>query len=299
MRALVLLLCLAACRSPQPEGSPAGEHVHDPAARVAVQGDYVLLSSATGAALTLDAAADLLAEYDVVFLGEEHDNDVGHEVQLALTQALVARRGEVILSLEQLERHQQAALDAYLAGEADEDALRASGRLWPNYDEHYRPAVESMRAQGMRVLAANVPRALASRVVREGVRPVLVAEHAPRHVVTFPGAYRTRFEAVMGGHGGLPDQRIDNVFAAQCIKDAAMAESIADALEEQPGTLVVHWCGRFHSDAHLGTVERLALLRPDLKLGVVTMNSDDDLGRPLGADERADGDVVLRVPVQR
>jgi uncharacterized iron-regulated protein len=103
----------------------------------------------------------------------------------------------------------------------------------------------------------------------------------------------------MGGHGAEKDEAaLERIFAAQCLKDSAMAEGIADALALAPGPLVVHWCGRFHSDAHLGTVERLAWRRPDLRIAVVTMNSDDDLGRPLAAQEIADGDVVLRVPVQ-
>jgi uncharacterized iron-regulated protein len=144
-----------------------------------------------------------------------------------------------------------------------------------------------------------VPRGLAARVAREGSRRVLAASHAPRALETPPGEYLRRFRAVMGDHGGGMDAHaLDDVFAAQCLKDSAMAEGIADALALLPGTLVVHWCGRFHSDAHLGTVERLAWRRPDLRIAVVTMNSDDDLGRPLAAEEIADGDVVLRVPVQ-
>ncbi len=148
------------------------------------------------------------------------------------------------------------------------------------------------------MLAANVPRPLAARVVRAGVASVLSDPFAPRQVVTPTGEYRRRFDALMGGHGGVEGVDPDDVFASQCVKDDAMAEAIADALTREPGTLVVHWCGAFHSDAHLGTVERLAFRRPDLKLAVVTPAVGGDLDAPLSAAEGADGDFVLRAPAQ-
>jgi len=49
-------------------------------------------------------------------------------------------------------------------------------------------------------------------------------------------------------------------FDAQCVRDATMAESIARALDA--GRFVLHINGGFHSDAGLGTVQRLLWLRP-------------------------------------
>jgi uncharacterized iron-regulated protein len=290
--ALAAALAAGACA-----GGP--ERARGDGAALPAAGDHALIDAASGRALTLDEAADALALHDVVFLGEEHDNDVGHRVQLALTEALLERRGEVIVSLEQFERDAQAALDAYLAGESDEETFLAAAHPWPNYAEHYRPVIELARERGLRVVAGNVPRRLAARVVEAGPRRVLASPWTPRATLTPPGEYRERFFDVMGDHAGGDDADVRmRVFAAQCLKDDAMAEAIADALAESPGTLVVHWCGRFHSDAHLGTVERLAWRRPDLSIGVVTMNSGGRLDRPLSDRERADGDVVLRVPEQ-
>jgi uncharacterized iron-regulated protein len=283
----------AACRSapdaPAAEGASPAVRVHD---------DHALVDTASGASLTFDELADALSLYDVVFLGEEHDNDVIHRLQAELSEALVLRRGDVILSLEMFERDAQPALDEYLAGTIDEQAFLARSRPWPNYAEHYRPAIELAKREGLPVLAGNVPRPLAARVVREGPLRVLSAPYAPRYVLLPDGLYRARFDAIMGGHGGIEGVDPDDVFASQCIKDDAMAESIADALALHPGALVVHWCGCFHSDAHLGTVERLARRRPDLTIAVVTPTTGGDLGAPLTDEERANGDFVLRAPAQ-
>jgi uncharacterized iron-regulated protein len=264
-----------------------------------VEGDHAFIDTVTGEPISFEGLVDALAGYDVVFLGELHDHDVVHRLQAELTEALLARRGDLIISMEMFERDAQPAVDAYLAGEIDEQAFLARSHPWPNYAQHYRPAIELAKRDGLLVLAANVPRPLAARVAREGLLPVLAAPHAPRQVYTpATGAYRERFDAIMTDHAppeGVPAPDPEAVFASQCIKDDAMAESIADALALHPGTLVVHWCGRFHSDAHLGTVERLAWRRPDLSLAVVTPSTGADLGRPLSDEERVDGDYVLRV----
>jgi uncharacterized iron-regulated protein len=62
--------------------------------------------------------------------------------------------------------------------------------------------------------------------------------------------------------------------------------------------LVVHLCGKFHSDKHLGSVSRLARHKPELSLAVVSMNSDKRIRRALSADELSRGDFVWLVRPQ-
>ena len=96
----------------------------------------------------------------------------------------------------------------------------------------------------------------------------------------------------------LPRPAMDRWFAAQCAKDAAMAEAIADHLDPSAGSSgpVVHWCGRFHSDYGLGTVERLLERRPDLRIAVVTtVRRRNTLGELESVDrERAEYAFVVR-----
>ena len=278
------------------QGAPPAGETPQPAAPISIEGDYAIFDTATGLTVSINELADALAEFDVVFIGEQHTNKVGHRLEIETTEALFERRGKLILSLEMFERDVQESMNAYLAGEIDEEEFRSVSRPWPNYEYGYRPGIELAKREGLQVLAANIPRPLASRVVREGLTNVLAADHAPRIVMTPAGEYRDRFNAIMGGHGDTLGSHADNVFAAQCIKDATMAESISDALSSAPGTLVVHWCGKFHSDAHLGTVERLAVRRPELSIAVITMTSGGDLGRPLDDLERHFGEFVFRVP---
>lgn len=291
----------AACVSTGPGLTPLGLPARVKAATNGA-GDAILIRTPEGRSVSLDAAVDQLADADVVFLGEQHDNGLGHAVQLALTQALAERRGNIILSMEMFERDSQPTLDLYLRGALSESEFKSIARLWPNYDEHYRAAVEFCKAEGHPVVAANVYRPIASRVARQGLGASAGDTWAARAIsAPSSGEYRRRFDEVMGGHGDTVDSKIlDNVFAAQCVKDDTMAESIAAALAGSPaGSLsgapqVIHWNGRFHSDYGLGTVERLKTRRPDLNIAVVSMIERRPTGaEPLTEDELNQGHFLI------
>ncbi len=261
-------------------------------------GEARILETPSGHTVSTQEAIDRLAGCDVVFLGEEHDNDAAHRFQLEITRGLLERRGEIAISMEMFERDVQGWVDRYVAGEIDEAGFLAHARPWPNYAQHYRPAVELARERGLDVLAANCPRPLAGRIAREGLSPVLGDPWCAMDVEASSGAYKTRFEAAMAAHQGNPGTEMDRWFAAQCAKDDTMAESIAHYLDERGprAPLVVHWCGKFHSDHGLGTVERLRRRKPDLVIGIVSTLSGGRTSRNLAADERTLGDFVLRVP---
>lgn len=281
LQALLLLAALSSCRA---VGGPR----------------WRAIATEDGRDVTVDSMAADLARFDVVFLGEEHDNDVGHALQLELTRALGERRGALAVSLEMLERDAQDQLELYFAGAIDEERFLATSRPWKNYAEHYRPAVELARERGWSVIAANCYRPLAARVAREGLGSVAGDPWAARWVDAGPGEYRDLFTAAMGDHAADLGSRLDLFFAAQCLKDDTMAESIArflDGAGDDP-PLVVHWNGKFHSDYGLGTVERLLARRPDLTVAVVTMISTDEVGRELTTVEGRAARYVWLVPEQ-
>jgi len=61
-----------------------------------------------------------LAQRDVVFLGEQHDNAIGHAWHRHMLENLHEKRGDVVLSMEMFERDVQPVLDDYLAGRIEE-----------------------------------------------------------------------------------------------------------------------------------------------------------------------------------
>lgn len=254
--------------------------------------------------------ADALARHDVVLVGEQHDDPATHRFELALLQAVGARARNVIVSLEMFERDVQPLLDEHVAGHVADSAFLAGSRPWRNYDADYRPLVRTAAARRWPVLAANVPRPVASAVARGGWAALDTVPDAQRRWFAAQrrcapeGEYFTRFgEAMggMGGHGGGADTAaaratLERFYQAQCIKDETMAESIVRARQAWPGWIVVHYNGAFHSDHRLGTAERLARRLPGARIAVVAVVPVPDVAAADPAAHAGRGDYVVFVP---
>lgn len=228
-------------------------------------------------------AAALLSAYDVVVFGESHRHPGVHAQQQALFRALVARHPRYVLSLEQFERDTQPTVDAYLAGKVGENALKEKGRAWDNYPTSYRPLVEFAKARGLPVIAAEAPTWAISCIGQFG--PEILDQFTPeergwvaRDLNPGTGAYRAkymRFQSGASAHGGgagtSPEAlaKAERSLAAQTARDDTMAEAIFLARKANPGAKVLHLNGNFHSAAFLGTVERLKLRDPSLKIAVI------------------------------
>jgi uncharacterized iron-regulated protein len=267
-----------------------------------------LVVSATGQTISYAQLAERVAPGDVVFFGEQHDDDESHRAELALLTAIGDRHARVVLSLEMFERDVQANLDAYLAGTSTEEAFRAQSRPWPNYAADYRPLVELAKAKGWPVVAANVPRRLASVVSRKGLSAVDSLSATDRGWVAGTlqcpkDTYYDKFVAVMGGmHAGTGSApaatgarpMVDLFYESQCVKDETMAESIVQARARAPrGAVVVHVNGAFHSDFGLGTVSRVAWRAGDAGMIVVSAVPTPDPAKAKAAEFADRGQYII------
>jgi len=234
-----------------------------------------------------------LAQADAVFVGEQHDDPNTHRLELAILEGLVRRNVSVILSLEMFERDVQPLVARYLAGEISEPEFLAGSRPWPRYATDYRPLIEFARARKLRVIAANVPRRLASEVSKKGLAAIEGSPadraFAAQDLVCPPsGSYFDRFAKAMGGHQAATA----NYYYAQCVKDETMGESVADAFAKTTGRVtIVHVNGAFHSDFSEGAADSARRRMPGRRIAVVSVLpvSDLDTLKPDGEDlKRAD-----------
>ena len=234
-----------------------------------------------------------VSQADAVMVGEQHDDPNTHRLELAILEGLVRRNVSVIVSLEMFERDVQPILDRYLAGEIPEKEFLAGSRPWPRYATDYRPLVEFARARKLRVIAANVPRRMASDVSRKGLGAIEASPDdrgfaAKTLDCPSSGSYFDRFAAAMGGHQGATA----NFYYAQCVKDETMGESIADAFAKTSGRVaIVHVNGAFHSDFREGTAHSARQRMPGRRVAVVSVLpvADLDTLKPAGEDlKRAD-----------
>ena len=83
-------------------------------------------------------------------------------------------------------------------------------------------------------------------------------------------------------------------FAAQVTRDDTMAESIANYLRDNPGHRIVHVTGAFHVEDRLGTIERLKMRAPNLKIALVLPVETGDVATSMAANKGADFAIALR-----
>jgi uncharacterized iron-regulated protein len=270
---------------------------------------FVLTGGGKTAPRVADLAqvADTLSGYDVVFYGERHGHPGVHLQQMKLLRALVERNPRWVLSFEQFERDVQGTVDEYVARRIGETTLIDKGRAWNNYAASYRPLLLFARDHQLPVVAAEAPGWAISCVGQWG--PAILDRFTPLErtwvadeVHIAPGAYEDKFMAFLGtsaahggGTAGTPESvaKAQRSFAAQVARDDTMAESIQRALRQHPGYKVLHLTGNFHSSAFLGTVERLRMLDPTLKVAVIEPVDVEDPAAPaFGADRLSDGTVL-------
>ncbi|CAG2150410.1 ChaN family lipoprotein [Cupriavidus plantarum] len=168
-----------------------------------------------------------------VLLGEVHDNPEGQRQRLeALTRAVQAGWRPAI-AMEQFDRERQGDIDRarrerpddpdYLIAQAAGDR---SGWQWPLY----RPVVALALQYDLPLLAANLSRADASRIVRGGLAGVFNAGQQKALGLDKPlppdlvSAQSTELDA---GHCGLfPRQMLPGMLSAQAARDAMMAATM-------------------------------------------------------------------------
>jgi len=272
---------------------------------------FVLTGDGKSAPRVADLAqvADALAAFDVVFYGERHSHPGVHLQQMKLLRALVERDPHWILSFEQFERDVQGVVDDYVARRIGETTLIEKSRAWSNYPASYRPLLLFAREHQLPVVAAEAPGWAITCVGQWG--PAILDRFTPlerswvaEKVHVEPGAYQDKFMAFMGtsethgsGKAATPESaaKAQRSFAAQVTRDDTMAESIERALQQHPGYKVLHLNGSFHSEAFLGTVERLRMLDPKLKVAVIEPVEVEDPGAPAFASDTLKEGTVLQL----
>lgn len=270
-----------------------------------------------GRAVKLEEVIEALDNADVLFVGERHDDAVGHALEAEMLRLADERysqgsgkRREVALSLEMFERDVQTVLDEYLGGLISERHFLLSSRPWNNYATDYKPLVDYARAHRLPVIAANAPARYVSRVNAEGPASLSSLSKEARAwlpPLPFPeasAAYAAKFNSFMSGgaaaqqtpanpHGGM------HLLEAQTLRDASMAYAVSEFLKRGRDPLVVQVNGTFHSEGRMGVPEQLAHYRRKARAVVVTIVPVEDNAVFDAATMSSLGDfIILTVPAR-
>jgi uncharacterized iron-regulated protein len=234
-----------------------------------------------------------------VLLGEVHDNAAQHAARAAALRQLVRNGARPALAFEQFDRERQAGIDRARRETPPADKSRAdfliehgspqrSGWNWA----FYRPYVELALEYDLPIVAANLSRADAERVVRQGYGAVFDAatigklglEALPRPVL------RAQERAVDEGHcGQLSGDLMAKLARAQVARDAVLALAIRPYFERG----VVLLTGNGHARNDVGVPIFLSGAERERTVTIGLLEDEH-----AGAQWRARFDAVFITPTQ-
>ena len=304
-----LLILVAGCTSTQK--APVARSEKD------VRAECGVMDGQTGSIVGWTTLIEALGPADVIVVGEQHNDAVGHAVQLALVEDLLVD-GRGALAMEMLERDEQPLIDDYRDGIIDEETFAKLTRStdWSgkgSWAAWYHPCIDAAIGQGAAVIAANAPRRYVRSARTDGWETIDNLQGHRASLVNRPdtpmtGAYRDRFFDLMGGHdedgegddeaAQEPDEEslelIESFFRSQQVWDATMATSVSQALKEA-GPPVILLIGRFHSDHEGGTVGQLRRHLPSATIRTISLEPACEDFEPSEDDPQA-GYIICTSP---
>ena len=221
---VLITLSLTGCTGISRSGDLAGVTVD-------VRNELLMFDGHSGDPIRWEDLMTRVASADVIIIGEQHDDAVGHAVQRAVIEDAVARGSNLALSMEMLDRSEQSIVDdyvaelidrekfyeltastewrkvvnEYLAGEINkskfkEQILRIG---WPDWETNYQPIIDAAKDGGARIVAANAPWLRYTKLItKDGYEKLETLTDEQRRLIDTPevpesGKYRERFWEVM------------------------------------------------------------------------------------------------------
>lgn len=217
--------------------------------QVSVQVD-VVVNTLSGSTLSPQALSERLADARLILIAEQHTNLEDHRIQLRVLELLQETGRPLVIGLEMFEVEDQSLLNGWVAGQFTEpDFIEQSDWYgsWGYHWGYYREILLFARAHAIPLVALSGPWEVVSET---GAEPNLSSQD-------HRSLFRAFFEADDPVHGGLQEDQLEALFAAQCRIDAVMAFNAAEALEAHPDTTLVVLAGSGHVVYELGIARQI------------------------------------------
>ncbi len=233
-----------------------------------------------------------LAAVDVVLLGERHDNADHHRLQAWVVSAMIAAGHRPAVAFEMIPRDRAGDLDAYLAEGGTAvglgDALDWADSGWPDWSL-YRPIAEVALANELEIVAADLPVAKRRQISETGaealpmdLRAAWALERPWPEEMT-----RSLQEELSRAHCDVaPPEAFAGLAEVQRARDAAMADSLLQALERTDTAVLIAGAGHTRSDrgvpwflvARSPALDNLAIAFREVEMGVTAPADYGDHG---------------------
>ena len=242
---------------------------------------------------------DRLLQYDIICIGETHDSEPVHRVQLQIIKALYAQDERLGVGMEMFQRPFQKEIDRYFRDEIKEDEFLKATEYkarWGFDWSLYRPIVEFCRRNELPIAALNVPRELTRRLSKVGFCELTEDERKQLGTIDFQvPAHRDHwYELLPTLHGqkdASPEQK-EKGYQVMAAWDEYMADSAALFQKERRLRRLVVLAGSGHIERGFGIPDR-TVKRTGGKAATIRVAVGGDVEK-LTKEETTDYVIVVR-----
>jgi uncharacterized iron-regulated protein len=250
-------------------------------------------------ALSFGELIDRLLEADVICVGETHDSDLNHRVQLQIIKGLFALDERLGVGMEMFQRPYQKPIDRYFQGDiGEEEFLKATEyrQRWGFEWSLYRPIVEFCRRNGVPLAALNASRELTRRISKVGFAALTDDEKKQLgpidfHVKEHRDYWYDRLAKMHGNDKATAEQK-ERGYQVMAVWDQYMATSAVEFQRQRKLRRLVVLAGSGHVERGLG-IAGSALRQGAGKVATVRVEVGEKLETVM-AEPRADFVVIVR-----
>jgi uncharacterized iron-regulated protein len=225
----------------------------------------LLITTRQGQSISFGQMIDRLTEADFVCVGESHDSDLHHRIQLQIIQALFAVDPRLGVGMEMFQQPYQASLDGYAKGSLSEEEMLTATEYrtrWGFEWALYQPIVRFCKANGVPLAALNATREMTRRIREVGVDGLKPEEKAALEGIDFNvKAHREHWFdrlAEMHGQANATKEQKEKGYAIMTVWDGYMAKSAAEFLKARHLRRLVVLAGIGHVEHGFGIPDRAA-----------------------------------------
>jgi len=223
-------------------------------------GEGAIISTQIPAAVSFEELLEALATSRVIYVGENHTSQESHRIQLEVIQALFQKFPNLAVGMEMFDHSYQDVLDQWSAGKLDQGDFLRNVHWYANwrYDfDLYKDILDFIKDNRLRLVGLNIPNHIPPKIREGGIESLRDDEkkHLPQQIDLSSTGHRDYVQKVFEAHQHHFRGEVDfeNFYAAQSVWEDAMAEAIAENLNNDVMVVVV---GNGHIQFKYGIPER-------------------------------------------
>ncbi|MSQ93485.1 MAG: hypothetical protein EXR98_02890 [Gemmataceae bacterium] len=249
--------------------------------------------------LSFGELTDRLLEADMICVGESHDSELCHRVQLQIIKALHASDARLGVGMEMFQRPYQEPLDKFVKGEIGEEEMLKTTEYRTRWGFHwslYQPIADFCRKNGVPLAALNLPNDLRSKISKGGFANLSPEDKKALGPVDYHvKAHRDHwYETLARMHGSakVSEDQKERSYQVMTTWDEYMGASAASFQMSRQLRRMVVLAGSGHIDLGFGIPQR-AVQRTGGKAATVHVAPGGDVGK-LFASPPADFVIIVR-----